>query len=99
MAIKINTVAVLKTSEEIVLKNCAIRDDFNAVRNAMNRLQRNWSGSAADQASMKFLSLDKTFSDNRYKVIKDFAWFLERHAGNRYEETEKIVSGAAAAFK
>lgn len=99
MAIKINTAAVRSTASQISSVNKKINNDFSAVESSINTLNRNWDGSASNNALKKFQNIKNNFYNNRYNVVNDMVNFMLKQVGEGYESTETTVSSAASAFK
>ena len=99
MAIKINTSRVEASAAMIESHNKTIRNDFDAVINAMNILNRNWDGSASDDAIRTFNRIRDEYADNRYAAIHNLVSFLRVTVASNYEETENQIKSAADAFK
>lgn len=99
MSVKINTAIVLNTATRIKSINSTIRDDFSTVVNSINTLNRNWDGSASDNAIRAFNTIKETYCENRYRVIDDLTVFLKKSVATSYEVTEQNVQNAASAFK
>lgn len=99
MSIKINTAVVLSSAAKIHAINCTIRDDFSTVINSINTLNRNWDGSASDNAIRAFNSIKESYCDYRYSVINDLVVFLRNQVSTNYENTEQKVQTAADLFK
>ena len=99
MAIKVNTAVIKSTASQISSVNKKINNDFSTVESAINTLNRNWDGSASDNAIRKFQSIKNNFYNNRYNVVNDMVNFMLKQVGEGYENTETTVSSAASAFK
>lgn len=99
MAIKVNTAVIKSTASQISSINKKINNDFSNVESAINTLNRNWDGSASDNAIRKFQSIKNNFYNNRYNVVNDMVNFMLKQVGEGYESTETTVSSAASAFK
>lgn len=99
MAIKVNTAVIKSTASQISSVNKKINNDFSTVESAINTLNRNWDGSASDNAIRKFQSIKNNFYNNRYNVVNDMVNFMLKQVGEGYESTETTVSSAASAFK
>ena len=99
MSIKINTLKVNSAASNISRINGNIRDDFSAVTSAINVLDRNWDGSASDNAIRAFNSIKESYCDYRYSVINDLVVFLRNQVSTNYENTEQKVQTAADLFK
>ncbi len=99
MAIKISTQKVDSAASNISRINGNIRDDFSAVTNAMNVLDRNWDGSAADNVIRAFNSIKESYCDYRYNVINDMVLFMKNQVSSNYNNTEQKVQSAANLFK
>ena len=99
MAIKISTQKVDSAASNISRINGSIRDDFSAVTNAMNVLDRNWDGSAADNVIRAFNSIKESYCDYRYNVINDMVLFMKNQVSSNYNNTEQKVQNAANLFK
>ena len=99
MAIKINTAKVNSAASNISRINGNIRNDFSAVVDSINTLNRNWDGSASDNALRAFNTIKETYNENRYKVLDDLTLFLKNCVDPSYESTEQNIQSAASAFK
>lgn len=99
MAIKINTSKVDSAASNISRINSNIRNDFSAVTSAINVLNRNWDGSASDNAIRAFNSIKESYCDYRYSVINDLVLFLKNQVKANYENTEQKIQTVADNFK
>lgn len=99
MAIKIDTAAVASAAAVIDQKNKDIRNAFPEVESRVNGLAGYWEGDASACAQRSFRILRDTYCQPRYDDIDSLVRFLQVQVGQGYENTEKIVSAAAAAFK
>ena len=99
MAIKVDTSKVEIAAAKIEAYNKKIRDDFAPVNDALNVLNRNWDGSASDNAIHAFNSIKDGYLDSRYIAINNLVSFLRVQVGSNYTETEKRIKTAADAFK
>lgn len=99
MAIRIDVSKVEAAAGGISTINGKIRDDFSAVNDAINTLNRNWDGGASDSAMRAFDNIKGSYCDYRYAVINDLVTLLRVQVGSDYIGTEKKVKSAAEAFK
>lgn len=99
MAIQINTMAVLETSNQIEKINQSMDDDFSVMEAAIRNLRREWSGNASDAGTGKMNYLKHCFAERRHDVMNDIVLFMQHQVDESYEITEKAVSSAASAFK
>ncbi len=99
MSIKIDTAIVLSSAAKIHAINCTIRDDFSTVINSINTLNRNWDGSASDNAIRAFNTIRESYYENRYNVLEDLSVFMKNNVAPSYESTEQSIQSAASAFK
>ena len=97
--IKINVDAVKATAADIEQINRTIDNEYNDLRQAINRLERLWSGSASNAAVGKFRKIDDNFAVARTAVVNDMARFLRNVVGDNYVSTENVVTSAADQFK
>jgi len=97
--INVNTEAVKAAAIEIETINNRLDNDFSKLDNAMKQLDKNWDGSAADNAITKFNEVKNNFVERRSTVISNMANFMRVQVGENYEVTEKTVESAASQFK
>lgn len=99
MEIKIDTKQVETIAGNIKIINESIRNDFENVENAINTLNKNWTGEASDEALRVFVNIQQTYCEKRFNIVNDFARFLETVVGINYDTLENKVKRAADAFK
>ena len=99
MAIKVNTTQIDVAATKIANYNTNTRNAFSSVVDAINVLDRNWDGSAADNARHTFDNIQRTYCDQRYLVINDLVNFLRAQVSSDYQRTEANISKNAQAFK
>lgn len=99
MAIKIDTKAVVSIASEIDSVNDRMRSDFDALEKKIKSLDSSWNGTASDKGIGAFNTIKKNYDDNRYLVINNLTTFMKKQVGEGYEQLEKAITDAAAAFK
>lgn len=101
--IKINTQTVFDVASQISSYNQEIDNEFENVKNAINNLSCNWSGSASEKAMEKFGQIKSQYVENsetsRHKVIEDYVKILKQSVGTGYEKAEDVNTQLAEAFK
>lgn len=101
--IKIDTQIVSDVADKIASYNQEIDNEFEPVKNAINNLSCNWSGSASEQAMTKFNQIKSQYVENsetsRFKVIDNYVKVLKQSVGIGYEKAEDVNTQLAEAFK
>lgn len=99
MAIKIDTGKVETAASKIETLNKKINEDFSDVKDAINKLDKNWDGNASHAVIRKFHDLENNFCENRYTVLKNLVTFMRNQVSLNYSDTETQIKSIADAFK
>ncbi len=97
--VKMDTDAVTTIADNIAILNGDMKDRFNELSKAVDKLHGSWEGKAAETCIGKFKDIDSAYSESRYTVINNVVLFLKQQIGEGYEETEKANVSLADYFK
>lgn len=97
--LKVNTDAAVAAAEHIKQYNEQMRDHFDTVLRAIQKLDNSWDGAAASAAMSKFNELKSQFPEARYNVLDNYVNFLLQQVGEGYVQTENANISLADQFK
>lgn len=96
-SINISLSEVANTASSIRAINGRLKANLSDIKTQMNSLAQNWSSPAGDNIVARFNAMDSTF-DNYYKVIENYAAFLDQTV-EAYDEAEAGINRGASAFQ
>ena len=99
MAIKVDIAKVETAATKISSYNAKIRDDFSSVEDAINVLNKNWDGSASNDAISTFYSIRDAYCEYRFSVVNSLVNLLRVNVCGDYNKTETNIKKNAEAFK
>lgn len=99
LALLVDTGKVESTAQQMARINKDISDDFIVLEEAINKLNHNWEGNASEYGINSFKSIKQNFYDSRYGVVNNLVSLMSNQVGVGYDEMEKSIASAAAAFK
>lgn len=97
--IKIDTDRVSATANRISTINKQIDAEFERLETAIRRLNSSWNSRASENVIGRFYSIQNTFKDSRYRVMKDYCGFLQHQVSAGYNGAETSNTSLADAFK
>ena len=99
MAINVDVVRVETAANRIASHNSKIRDDFSSVEDAINTLNRNWDGSASNDAINMFYNIRDNYCGHRFSVINSLVNLMKVNVCGDYKRTDANIKKNAEAFK
>ncbi len=97
--IVVDTAKVVATADRISKLNNEIDHEFERLENAVQRLNNRWNSQASHGVIGRFFSIKNNCKDSRYKVMQDYANFLQKQVSIGYDHTETGNKNLADAFK
>lgn len=99
--ISIRTGIVKTVSDQLDNINRSMDNEFDSVKNAMNKLYSNWNSVASQKASSKFnkINYDYCGSSGRRAVMDSYIKFLKNTVVTGYENTEQKNISLSELFK
>lgn len=98
-----NTDAIQEVAQNIASYNNSIQNQYSIVNTAISKIKNNWSGQAFEIAEKKYRIFHRCYyegtENTRYSVIDDFVKILNLSIADGYEQTEKLNTKLADAFK
>ena len=96
--LKISTDAAVAAAAAIRTLNQDMQSEFEAVKNAVDRLDGVWDGQAAGKAVSGFKQFQAEYPAARYQVVENLANFLLQQVGQGYQNTEEVNTTIADDF-
>jgi len=97
--LKVDAAEVVAIAGRIKNQNDLMRSEFDAVQQAINKLDLSWDSPASTNAIDKFSAIKNAYCDNRYNVVDYFVAFLYQQVGEGYTQTESVNKSLADQFK
>jgi len=98
-----NTDEIQKTAQTISNYNNTIQNRYDMVINSVKKVTNNWSGKASDTAQSRYRIIHRCYyegtENTRYEVINNYVKALNEAVANGYNQTEKLNTKLADAFK
>lgn len=101
MAIQVNTNNVRATASSLITINNNIESEFDNVKQAINKMNASWEGSAATSSMSEFNRIKSNFcgGNGRMAVMNKYINFLQSAVALDYETTELGNTKLADLFK
>ena len=97
--LSVDTESIIDVATSIKRINKDINNQFVSVQKAMNSLNTEWDGEAAEHAVKKFNEVKTIVTEDRSEVISDLISMLTNVVGIGYSEIESTNKKLADAFK
>lgn len=101
--ININTEAVEQAAILLTENNNTMQNQFGEVNQAMEKLAKNWNGSASDVSLSEFREIRKIYYEDsttsRYSVMKNHINYLTDFITPEFKKTESVNTRLAGRFK
>lgn len=97
--IKIDTAAVRSAATNVGRLNKCVNHSLDELTRQISALNKDWDGSASEQAISTFSKMRSDYYENRYAQVDNFVRFLLQNVAGGYEFAESNNSKLADLFK
>ncbi|MCL2813454.1 MAG: WXG100 family type VII secretion target [Oscillospiraceae bacterium] len=98
-SITLSTQEVLGYASQIETDNGTLRDLLNESKSHLDSLATYWTGGASSATLDSYNTFANKYFQSYYEILDQYVKFLRANVAENYEETERVDTQLADAFK
>jgi len=97
--ITLSSEQVLQIAAEIHSDNVELLELLKTSKATVDSLSSYWTGTAASETQSSYEAFANQYFDSYYNILEQYVEFLRVNVAEHYEETERVDTQLADAFK